>query len=127
MLKNILLTLAIMVMSVPALADHNAKHQCMAIVDFEKEFKEKNPNLVYEVKRYNKIEAINFITFSLIELNIPPPNEDPSLITGLYFLKVESNGKAFLAVLNGEKICSNTLIDKTAFELIMKSFSSQPI
>lgn len=121
MKKFIVALLFVFASSISSYADHKESHFCMNLVDFEKEFKEKNPGINFSTKTYSRIVTMNFIAFSAIELGVEPPDEDPSKITGLYYIHAEGYEKAFIAILNGDRICSNTTIDKKSFELLMKS------
>ena len=125
-MKNFILA-ALLLTSAPAYAEHKPDHMCMAVSDFEKEFAEKNPDYKFQVKKYNKTAALNFIAFSFMEFNIQPPDENPDKITGLYYLSVESHERGFVAIMNGEKICSNTMINKRVFELLMESLEGKRI
>lgn len=118
---------SLLLLSSPAYADHKTDHMCMDVAAFEKEFAEKNPNYEFEVKRFSKIDTMNFIAFSLMELNVPPPDEDPSKITGMYYLTVKGHEKGFVAILNGERICSNTMINKKAFDILMEALGKKSI
>lgn len=122
-MRFILAFLLLVYAILPAYATHKPNHNCIAIDKFETDFKQNNPDLHLHITMYNKLMAMKFIAFSYMELGIQPPDENPELITGLYFMYADEHENGFIAIMNGNTICSNAMINKKTFDLIIQSLS----
>jgi hypothetical protein len=83
-----------------------------------------NPNARFATRIYSKLEAMRFISFSFMEFGVAPPEEPAELMTGLFYFETPTREDALVAIMEGDKICSFTIINKKTFELIMTSLKS---